>query len=72
MNPKPQVLLFAGDLLGQGGFAEVRRAMLRDPLVPDFQEQVAVKQLRPEVLSDPQDLREFLTEANLLRKMRHT
>ncbi len=36
-----------------------------------FEEAVAVKKLKPEVLSGPDDLKEFLTEANLLRKMRH-
>jgi hypothetical protein len=30
-----------------------------------------VKKLKPEVLGSPDDLKEFLTEANLLRKMRH-
>jgi hypothetical protein len=32
---------------------------------------VAVKQLRPDVLKGPDELKEFLTEANLLRKLRH-
>lgn len=32
---------------------------------------VAVKQLLPEVLKGADDLRDFLAEANLLRKMRH-
>jgi hypothetical protein len=37
----------------------------------DFSEPVAVKQLLPDVLASPDDLREFLMEANLLRKMKH-
>jgi hypothetical protein len=60
-----------GDLLGQGGFAEVHRATLRDASLPGFEEPVAVKTLRPDVLRSPQELREFLAEANLLRKMAH-
>ena len=36
-----------------------------------LQELVAVKQLRPDVLKGPDELKEFLTEANLLRKLRH-
>lgn len=61
-----------GDQLGQGGFAEVRRATLEDPnALPGFEEAVAVKTLRPDVLRSAQELREFLAEANLLRKMAH-
>lgn len=60
-----------GDQLGQGGFAEVRRATLRDPTLPGFEEAVAVKALRADVLRSPAELREFLAEANLLRKMAH-
>jgi serine/threonine protein kinase len=58
-------------LLGQGGFADVHAAELLDPLLPSFSETVAVKRLRPDVLKSPDDLREFLTEANLLRKLQH-
>lgn len=61
----------AGELLGQGGFADVHAAELSDPLLPSFSESVAVKRLRPDVLKSPDDLREFLTEANLLRKLQH-
>lgn len=61
----------AGELLGQGGFADVHAAELIDPLLPSFSESVAVKRLRPDVLKSPDDLREFLTEANLLRKLQH-
>ena len=57
--------------MGQGGFAEVHRAVLVDPALPGFEEPVAVKSLRPDVLRSPQELREFLAEANLLRKMAH-
>lgn len=46
-------------------------AELSDPLMPAFTEAVAVKRLRPDVLKSPDDLREFLTEANLLRKLQH-
>ena len=35
-----------------------------------FRQRVAVKHMRADVLADPQDLREFLAEANLLRKVR--
>jgi serine/threonine protein kinase len=34
-------------------------------------EPVAVKALRPDALRSPAELREFLAEANLLRKMAH-
>ena len=49
----------------------MRSATLTAPHLEGFAEPVAVKQLRPEVLSSPDDLREFLTEANLLRKLKH-
>lgn len=65
------MLLLPGELLGQGGFADVHAAELADPLLPSFSESVAVKRLRPDVLKSPDDLREFLTEANLLRKLQH-
>lgn len=65
------IMLPAGELLGQGGFADVHAAELSDPLLPSFTESVAVKRLRPDVLKSPDDLREFLTEANLLRKLQH-
>jgi hypothetical protein len=64
------LLLLPGDLLGQGGFADVHAAQLVDPLL-GFRQAVAVKRLRPDVLKSPADLREFLTEANLLRKLAH-
>jgi serine/threonine protein kinase len=64
------LLLLPGELLGQGGFADVHAAQLVDPLL-GFKQQVAVKRLRPDVLKSPADLREFLTEANLLRKLAH-
>ncbi|KAI8465382.1 MAG: hypothetical protein J3K34DRAFT_396170 [Monoraphidium minutum] len=64
-------LLEMGELLGEGGFAEVHRAVLRDPALPGFEEAVAVKTLRPGALAGPHELREFLAEANLLRKMAH-
>jgi hypothetical protein len=70
-QPHPQSNPPPGDLLGQGGFAEVHRATLVDPSLPGFEEPVAVKTLRPDVLRSPQELREFLAEANLLRKMAH-
>jgi hypothetical protein len=60
-----------GELLGQGGFADVHAAELADPHMPAFTEAVAVKRLRPDVLKSAADLREFLTEANLLRKLQH-
>jgi hypothetical protein len=49
----------------------VHASKLADPLVPSVTSDVAVKQLRPEVLASAEDLREFLLEANLLRKLRH-
>jgi hypothetical protein len=49
----------------------VHAAELADALLPSFSEAVAVKRLRPDVLQGPDDLREFLTEANLLRKLQH-
>jgi hypothetical protein len=70
-NQTPTAPKITGDLLGQGGFAEVHRATLTDPALPGFEEPVAVKTLRPDVLRSPQELREFLAEANLLRKMMH-
>lgn len=66
-----QLCVYTGELLGQGGFADVHAAELSDPLLPTFSETVAVKRLRPDVLKGPDDLREFLTEANLLRKLQH-
>jgi len=36
-----------------------------------FGEPVAVKRLRPDALPGPEELKEFLAEANLLRKMHH-
>jgi hypothetical protein len=69
--PSPLVAAPQGDLLGQGGFADVHAAELSDALLPSFSEAVAVKRLRPDVLQGPDDLREFLTEANLLRKLQH-
>eukprot|EP00775_Hariotina_reticulata_P010407 gene10407-10565_t len=65
-----QERLIMGNLLGQGGFADVHQAELVDPLL-GFTEPVAVKRLRPDVLKGPDDLKEFLTEANLLRKLKH-
>jgi len=32
---------------------------------------VAVKQLKPEVLTEPGDLKGFLLEANVMRKLKH-
>lgn len=32
---------------------------------------VAVKRLKPEVLSSPSDLKDFLMEVNIMRKLRH-
>ena len=36
-----------------------------------LRQQVAVKQLKPEVLKGAQDLKEFLMEGNLQRKLKH-
>jgi serine/threonine protein kinase len=33
---------------------------------------VAVKQLKPTVLQEPNDLKDFLTEVNVMRKLKHT
>lgn len=33
---------------------------------------VAIKALKPAVLAESEDLKRFLLEANLLRKLRHT
>ncbi len=49
----------------------MRAAALPDPALPGFDEPVAVKALRPDALRSPAELREFLAEANLLRKMAH-
>jgi serine/threonine protein kinase len=42
-----------------------------DGLYSALGEPVAVKRLLPDALAGPEDLKEFLAEANLLRKMRH-
>ncbi|MEW5314051.1 MAG: hypothetical protein WDW38_005575 [Sanguina aurantia] len=54
---------------GLGGFATVHKCSLLEP--SGLSVMVAVKQLLPEVLKGADDLRDFLAEANLLRKMRH-
>lgn len=36
-----------------------------------LQVNVAVKKLKPHVLSNTSDLREFLAEANILRRLKH-
>lgn len=51
--------------LGEGAFAVVTRALL-DGVRP-----VAVKQLKPALLEDPVELKLFLHEMRLLRKLRH-
>ncbi len=57
-------------ILRTGGFAVVQKCHLIHKAL-DFKEEVAVKRLKPEVLKGPNDLKEFLLEANLLRKLRH-
>ncbi|CAD7695667.1 unnamed protein product [Ostreobium quekettii] len=58
------------ELLGEGGFATVHRSLLFDPR-KNSHKAVAVKVLKPDLLKSPDDLREFLMEANLQRKMKH-
>ncbi len=41
------------------------------PEVGGIRIQVAVKRLKPEVLKGSEDLKEFLMEGNLMRKLRH-
>ncbi|GIL66127.1 hypothetical protein Vafri_19725 [Volvox africanus] len=65
----PEQLVMHGTF-GQGAFATVQRCGLE--MVPGGPSlSVAVKTLKPHVLSDLEDLRRFLLEANLLRKLHH-
>ncbi|GLI67684.1 hypothetical protein VaNZ11_011946 [Volvox africanus] len=65
----PELLVMHGTF-GQGAFATVQRCGLEMlPGGPSLA--VAVKTLKPHVLSDFEDLRRFLLEANLLRKLHH-
>ena len=57
------------ELLGEGAYATVHRSSLSPPgCGPCFV--VAVKRLKPEVLSEMNDLKDFLMEANLMRKLK--
>uniref|UniRef100_A0A7S3R107 Protein kinase domain-containing protein n=1 Tax=Dunaliella tertiolecta TaxID=3047 RepID=A0A7S3R107_DUNTE len=53
-------------LLGEGAFATVHLAR-RAAGKP-----VAVKQLKPQVLQEPHDLKDFLMEVNVMRKLTHS
>ncbi|KAJ9515978.1 hypothetical protein QJQ45_016837 [Haematococcus lacustris] len=74
----PSQLTYEG-LLGEGAFATVHKASLLpapDPLAPPDTPpgpalEVAVKQLKPEVLSSHADLKDFLMELNVMRKLQH-
>lgn len=46
------------------------RCTLQDPDSGESQ-QVAMKVLKPDLLSSPNDLKEFILEANLIRKLNH-
>lgn len=53
--------------LGEGGMAFVHRG--EDPFRPD--RALAVKLLRPEAVSDPEVVRRFLREGEVLKRLRH-
>lgn len=55
------------ELLGEGGMALVHRA--EDPFHPD--RSLAVKFLRPETSSDPEVVRRFLQEGEVLKRLKH-
>ncbi|KAL0045432.1 hypothetical protein WJX82_006390 [Trebouxia sp. C0006] len=55
--------------LGEGAFATVQHCTLKQENGQAVQ--VAVKKLKPHVLSNAVDLREFLSEANTLRRLKH-
>ncbi|KAL0021605.1 hypothetical protein WJX79_004187 [Trebouxia sp. C0005] len=55
--------------LGEGAFATVQHCTLKQENGQAVQ--VAVKKLKPHVLSNAMDLREFLSEANTLRRLKH-
>jgi hypothetical protein len=55
------------ELLGEGGMALVHRA--EDPFHPG--RSLAVKFLRPETSSDPEVVRRFLQEGEVLKRLRH-
>ncbi|KAF5837365.1 kinase-like domain-containing protein [Dunaliella salina] len=62
-------------LLGEGAFAAVHLARLLPPDVPHRKSAgrpVAVKQLKPQVLQEPHDLKDFLMEVNVMRKLKHS
>ena len=56
--------------LGEGGFAVVHKAELRDGCAKST-DVVAIKALKPGVIEDDDDLKELIQEANLLRKLEH-
>jgi serine/threonine protein kinase len=55
--------------LGAGAFAEVEWAVLRQPNGEDMN--VAVKRLRPDLISSDQDLSDFVREGALLKRLNH-
>eukprot|EP00195_Chlamydomonas_chlamydogama_P013792 CAMPEP_0202899216 /NCGR_PEP_ID=MMETSP1392-20130828/7510_1 /ASSEMBLY_ACC=CAM_ASM_000868 /TAXON_ID=225041 /ORGANISM="Chlamydomonas chlamydogama, Strain SAG 11-48b" /LENGTH=475 /DNA_ID=CAMNT_0049585339 /DNA_START=83 /DNA_END=1507 /DNA_ORIENTATION=+ len=66
-------------LLGEGAFATVHKCSFTPAAhnasagcPAGLRMLVAVKRLKPEVLQGSDDLKEFLTEANLLRKLKHS
>ncbi|GMH38586.1 hypothetical protein BSKO_06470 [Bryopsis sp. KO-2023] len=63
-------MLKMGEVLGEGGFATVSKCSLFDAHSGASQS-VAVKVLKPDLLSSPDDLNEFIMEANLQRKLKH-
>src|SRR5512142_1564512 len=56
-------------LVGQGGMAEVYRAVVLEG--PRAGQHVAVKRLRPDLARDPGFLRLFEQEAEITRRLRH-
>lgn len=58
------------ELLGEGGFAVVHRCLYVDPNSNDTIS-VAKKELKPNLLESIEDLREFVMEASLQRKLNH-
>lgn len=55
--------------LGAGAFAMVEWAVLRQPDGSDMN--VAVKRLRPDLISSDQDLSDFVREGALLKRLNH-
>ncbi len=60
---------------GEGAFATVEKCEFSptsgNGQVAGRKQVVAVKRLKPEITSDPQELQAFMHECSLLRKLRH-